>query len=137
MLILRALFVGLLIAGLCIAVQAWALATGHAHWQTMVFTTLTLTQMAHVMAIRSESESLWRLGLLSNRPLLGAVALTLALQLATIYVPALQPIFRTEALEPGELGVCLAAAAIVWGAVELEKAWRRRRRGSAAGQRAR
>ena len=49
--------IGLLLGGLCLAVQAWALGTGHAHWQTMVFTVLTLGQMAHVMAIRSETDS--------------------------------------------------------------------------------
>ena len=49
------LFIGLLIGGLCLGVQAWALATGHAHWQTMVFTVLTFAQMAHVMAIRSSA----------------------------------------------------------------------------------
>src|SRR5690606_9022230 len=86
----HALWVGLLIGGLCLGVQAWALSGGNTHWQTMVFTTLTITQMAHVLAIRSESESLWRLGLFSNLPLLGAVLLTLCLQLATIYVPILQ-----------------------------------------------
>jgi Ca2+-transporting ATPase len=121
---------GLLIAGLCLAVQAWALHTGHAHWQTMVFTVLTLAQMAHVMAIRSESEPLWRQGLASNRPLLGAVLLTFALQMATIYVPFLNPIFRTEPLSLGELGICLAAALVVYCVVELEKAWRRKRRAS-------
>jgi Ca2+-transporting ATPase len=121
---------GLLIAGLCLAVQAWALHTGHAHWQTMVFTVLTLAQMAHVMAIRSESEPLWRLGLASNRPLLGAVLLTFALQMATIYVPFLNPIFRTEPLNLGELGICVAAALVVYAVVELEKAWRRKRRAS-------
>ena len=50
-------------------------------WQTMVFTTLTLSQLSHVMAIRSGNESLFRVGPLSNKPLLGAVALTFALQL--------------------------------------------------------
>ena len=92
------LAVGLLLAGLCLGVQAWALSTGHAHWQTMVFTVLTFGQMAHVLAIRSESESLWRLGLRSNMPLLGAVVLTFGLQLATIYVPVLNPIFKTQPL---------------------------------------
>lgn len=119
--------VGLLIGGLCLGVQAWALSTGHAHWQTMVFTVLTLSQMAHVLAIRSETESLWRLGLGSNKPLLGAVLLTFALQMATIYVPILNPIFKTQPLSVGELALCLAASAVVWTAVELEKAWRRRR----------
>ena len=116
---------GLLIGGLCLTVQAWALHTGHAHWQTMVFTVLTLAQMAHVIAIRSESEPIWRLGLLSNRPLLGAVLLTFALQMATIYVPWLNPIFRTEPLSIGELALCIGAALVVLVVVELEKAWRR------------
>ncbi|MDP2008132.1 MAG: cation-translocating P-type ATPase [Rubrivivax sp.] len=122
----HALLVGLLMGGLCLGVQAWALRDGNAHWQTMVFTTLTLAQMAHVLAIRSERESLFSQGLLSNRPLLAAVALTLVLQLATVYVPLLQPIFRTQALSAGELGLCFALAALVFIVVELEKAWRRR-----------
>ncbi|MBV5298581.1 MAG: cation-translocating P-type ATPase [Rhodoferax sp.] len=119
--------VGLLIGGLCLGVQAWALSTGHAHWQTMVFTVLTLSQMVHVMAIRSERDALWTLGLASNKPLLGAVLLTFVLQMATIYVPLLNPIFKTEPLSLGELGICLGASAVVGVVVEIEKAWRRQR----------
>jgi Ca2+-transporting ATPase len=118
--------VGLLLSGLCLGIQAWAISTGHAHWQTMVFTVLTLGQMAHVMAIRSETEPLWRLGLGTNKPLLGAVLLTFALQMATIYIPFLNPIFKTEPLSFVELALCLAAASVVWVVVELEKAWHRR-----------
>jgi Ca2+-transporting ATPase len=118
--------IGLLLGGLCLGVQAWAISTGHAHWQTMVFTVLTLGQMAHVMGIRSEQDPLWRIGVASNRPLLGAVVLTFVLQMATIYVPWLNPIFKTEPLSMAELAVCLGAAAIVWVVVELEKTWRRR-----------
>ncbi len=119
--------IGLLLAGLCLGVQAWAISTGNAHWQTMVFTVLTLGQMAHVMGIRSEQDPLWRIGFASNRPLLGAVLLTFALQMATIYVPVLNPIFKTQPLSLMELAVCLGAAAMVWGAAEAEKAWRRAR----------
>ncbi|MBP8286428.1 MAG: cation-translocating P-type ATPase [Rhodoferax sp.] len=121
------LVVGLLIGALCLGVQAWALSTGHAHWQTMVFTVLTLSQMVHVMAIRSERDALWTLGLLSNKPLLGAVLLTFGLQMATIYVPMLNPVFKTQPLSLGELGICLGAAAVVGVVVELEKAWRGQR----------
>ncbi|MBA4178112.1 MAG: ATPase [Leptothrix sp. (in: Bacteria)] len=124
----HALFVGLLMGGLCLGVQAWALQQGNVHWQTMVFTVLTLGQMAHVLAIRSERDSLFTQGLRSNLPLLAAVALTLALQLATVYVPALQPLFRTQALSAGELALCFALAVVVFAAVEIEKAWRRRAR---------
>jgi len=118
--------VGLLIGGLCLALQAWALNHAEAHWQTMVFTVLTLSQMAHVLAIRSETEPLWRLGLASNKALLGAVALTFALQMATIYVPFLNPVFKTQPLSASELVLCLACATVVFVVVELEKAWRRR-----------
>ena len=106
--------------------QAWAISTGHAHWQTMVFTVLTLGQMAHVMGIRSEHDPLWRIGIASSRPLLGAVLLTFMLQMATIYVPALNPIFKTAPLSLFELAVCLAAAFVVYAEVETGKAWRRR-----------
>ncbi len=127
----HALCVGLLIGALCLGVQAWALgggggADGRAHWQTMVFTVLTLAQMAHLLAIRSERNSLFSQGLGSNLPLLGAVLLTLALQMATIYVPALQPIFRTQPLSAGELALCFGLAGVVFVAVEIEKLWRRR-----------
>jgi Ca2+-transporting ATPase len=87
---------------------------------------LTLAQMAHVLAIRSERDSLFTQGLFSNTPLLGAVLLTLALQMATIYVPWLQPLFHTAALSAGELALCFGLAAVVFGVVEIEKAWRRR-----------
>ena len=84
-------------------------------------------QMALVLAIRSENDSLFTIGLFSNKPLLGAVLLTFALQMATIYVPWLNPIFKTQPLPAWELGLCIALAALVFVAVELEKAWRRQR----------
>lgn len=120
------LLVGLLIGGLCLGVQAWATLAVPSQAQTMVFTVLTFAQMAHVLAVRSERESLFGLGILSNKPLLGAVALTCALQLATIYVPWMQPLFRTVPLAWREMAICIAAASVVLFAVEVEKAWRRR-----------
>ena len=39
------IWIGLLMGGVSIFTQAWAYHTGHAHWQTMVFTVLTLSQM--------------------------------------------------------------------------------------------
>ena len=119
--------IGLLLAALCLGVQHWAIQSGDTHWQTMVFTVLTLAQMALVLAIRSENDSLFTIGLFSNKPLLGAVLLTFALQMATIYVPWLNPIFKTQPLALWELALCMGLAALVFVAVELEKAWRRQR----------
>jgi len=120
-------WVGLLMGAASLVTQAWSISTGLAHWQTMVFTVLCLSQMGHVLAIRSDSESLFSQGLLSNKPLVGAFLLTLALQLATIYVPFLNPIFKTEPLTLGELGLTLAISTVVFAAVEIEKYFKRRR----------
>ncbi|MDO8704611.1 MAG: cation-translocating P-type ATPase [Sulfuricaulis sp.] len=115
------LWVGGLITALCLSTQAWAMRVGDAHWQTMVFTVLTLSQMTHVLAIRSETESLFTRGFTTNLPLLGAVLLTFVLQLATVYVPALNPIFHTQPLTAVELGICIMLATTVFVAVEIEK----------------
>jgi len=53
--------------------------------------------------------------------LLGAVALTVALQMAVIYLPPFQRLFRTAALSAGELLFTLALCSLVLGAVEIEK----------------
>jgi Ca2+-transporting ATPase len=120
------IWVGLLMGGLCLLIQAWALHSGSAHWQTMVFTVLTLSQMGHVLAIRTEKESLFSVGIFSNPLLVFAVLLTFSLQMATIYVPALNPIFKTQALSMSELVLCLALSSVVFFAVEIEK-WLMRR----------
>ena len=115
------LWIGLLIGGVSIFTQAWAINHGLAHWQTMTFTTLTVAQLVHSMVIRSETESLFTIGLFSNNSLLGAVLLTVMLQLAVIYLPPLQLIFKTQALTAGELTFCFAMSGIIFIAVELEK----------------
>ncbi len=54
---------------------------GDPRWQTRLFTTLTLSRMAHGMANRSEHNFLLETGVWSNRPLPGAVALAAGLSL--------------------------------------------------------
>jgi len=121
------IWVGLLMGAASLFTQAWSLKTGHAHWQTMVFTVLCLSQMGHVLAIRSERESIFTQGFFSNKPLVGAFLLTLALQMATIYVPFLNPIFKTEPLTFNELTLTLVLSSVVFIAVEIEKLIKRLR----------
>jgi Ca2+-transporting ATPase len=120
------IWVGFLMGIVPIFTQAIAMRFHDSSWQTMVFTVLCLSQMGHVLAIRSDSVSLFKQGLWSNKMLTGAVLLTILLQLATIYVPVLQPIFRTHPLSLFELSLTLAASCIVFVAVEIEKFFRRR-----------
>jgi len=120
------IWVGFLMGFATIFTQAWAINTDHSHWQTMVFTVLCLSQMGHVLAIRSEKESIFAQGFLSNKPLAGAFLLTFAMQMATIYIPSLNQIFKTEALTAVELVICLVLSAVVFVAVEIEKYFKRR-----------
>ncbi|HYN49087.1 MAG TPA: cation-translocating P-type ATPase, partial [Candidatus Nanopelagicales bacterium] len=122
----QALWVGLLMAAVVLGIQAVAIEAGW-HWQTMVFTTLALLQLGNALAVRSERLSVFSLGFGTNRPLALAVGGTMLVQLALIYVPALQPIFVTETLGAQEIVVVLVASTAAFAAVELEKLVLRRR----------
>ncbi|WP_026965860.1 cation-translocating P-type ATPase [Algoriphagus terrigena] len=113
-------WVGMLMAGVTLFTQYWAIRQDW-HWQTMVFSVLSFSQLAHVMAIRSDRTFLFKQGLLSNKPLLYSVGFTMILQFGVIYVPWLNDIFHTQPLDLGELGFCAGMALIVFHAVELEK----------------
>jgi len=127
---LHILWVGLLMGAVCLSVQAWAMNNNDPKWQTYVFTILCFSQMGHVMAIRSEHFFLFRQGIFSNLPLIGAVLLTFVLQLALLYIPFLQEVFSTQPLTLLELGTCILVSLIVFHAVEMEKLVRSWRGGS-------
>lgn len=128
------LWVGFLLGALSLGVGVWGARMGLAEevWKTMVFTTLTLAQMANAIAVRSNDESLFTIGLFSNQALLGAVLLTFMLQLGVIYLPFAQEIFDTTALSLNQFLVCLALSSVIFIAVEIEKLIRRLRTSSAA-----
>jgi Ca2+-transporting ATPase len=126
------LWVGALMALVSLATGLWYSQVEPEIWQTMLFTTLTLSQLAHVMAIRSGDESLFSVGLLSNKPLLGAVAITFVLQLVAIYTSFFQELLETEALPLADLAIAVALSTIIFWAVEVEK-WLTRRKISREG----
>lgn len=125
---IQALWVGFFMAAIVLGVQFWAIKLAGSHWQTMVFTVLCLTQLGNALAVRSERESLFKQGLLSNKALLGAVVLSGILQLSTVYIPALNPIFKTQPLSILELLLCIGVSSLIFFAVEIEKLIRRSRR---------
>jgi len=124
------LWVGLLMGGVTLGTAYGYWQSGHAEWQTMVFTVLALSQMAHAVAIRSHTDSLFRIGVFSNPALAAAVTLTIAMQVAIIYVPFLQDTLTTRALAAHDLAIAFAVSAITFCAVELEKWVLRSRRRS-------
>ncbi len=121
----HALWVGLLMGCLVLGTQVWSLRAEGTHWQSMVFSVLCLSQLGHVLAVRSERQSLFTQGLFTNKPLFGAVSIAIVLQMATIYVPFLNPIFRTEPLHPLQLFLVLGVSSLTFVAVECEKGAKR------------
>lgn len=115
------LWVGILMAMVTLGIQAWAIQDGNSHWQTMVFTVLSLAQLGHVFAIRSSRQMIYKAGIFSNRALLLAVLFTFLLQLGTIYLPFANKIFHTTPLSIYELMICIIAASLIFHAVEFEK----------------
>ena len=121
------LWVGALMGLVSLLVGLWAFNFNHEFaWQTMIFTTLTLSQMGNALATRSESQTLWEAGILTNKSLLGAVLLTFGLQMAVIYVPFLQTVFNTSSLTLLELGISLGASLIVLVVIDLVKLLKRK-----------
>ncbi len=136
---LHILWVGLLMCAVALGAGYWDAGLCAAnfgdpgvlrHFRTMVFTIVTFLQLAHVLAIRSYRQSLFTMGVLSNPALLGAVLLTVGLQLALVYAPFLQRFFQTSPLAFGDLALCFVLSTTVFWAVELEKMIRRRRAAS-------
>ena len=121
------IWVGFLMAIVSLGVGYWYWQDGSPYWQTMIFTTLTLSEMGYVMAIRSNRESLFKIGVFTNMALVGAVLLTTALQLMVIYVPLFQGLFTTVALPTQELLICFVLSTVVFFAVEIQKWFIRRR----------
>lgn len=116
------LWVGLLMAVISLGIgYIYYLENPDGNWRTMIFTTITLSEMGYVMAIRSNRDSVFKIGFLSNRSLVGAVLLTIVLQLAIIYIPIFHDLFNTEALPIQDLVICILLSTVVFWAVEFQK----------------
>lgn len=114
-------WIGLFLGSLFFGVGYWGWQSALAHWQTLIFSTLAFSRIFLVQAIRGEQESLFKMGVTSNKPLLGAVVLTTGLQMLVLYHPTFQNIFATQPLSMMELFLCLAIASLGFWAVELQK----------------
>jgi Ca2+-transporting ATPase len=87
----------------------------------MVFTVLSLAQLAHVLAIKREKSLVISGGLFNNMSLIWGVLFTFALQMVVIYVPFANKILKTAPLTLQELLICIGGAALLFHAVEIEK----------------
>ena len=92
---------------------------------TMAFATLTFSQLFHAFDVRSESQSLFRLGISSNPAMNKAFLVGMALQLSVLLIPTLMDLFQVCPLSPLEWGCVLSLAVLPIVFCEIEKSFRR------------
>ena len=90
-------------------------------WQTVLFTSLAFAQIGQAMALRSSRYSFFRMGMFSNPLLLSMVCAVVVLQAAVVYLPLLQPFFKTAPLDPETLGWVVVPGITVFIVLELFK----------------
>jgi len=94
--------------------------------RTAALATLACSQLFHAFNCRSMRESIFRLKFSTNPQLVGAVVLSFALQMAVIYVPFLQPVFKTQAMSLVDLGMIMVFSTLPLWIMEFVKALNRK-----------
>jgi len=108
------------------------LATAQA--QTVTVTTIILFQALYLLNCRSHTQSIWRIGLFSNGWVYVGIGITLALQLAFVYLAPMNRLFHTEPLAATEWALCFAVALVGFLVISLEKRIWNLSRGQGAAQ---
>ncbi len=92
---------------------------------TMAFATLTFCQLFHAYDVRSETQSIAHIGLLSNPAMNKAFLVGMVLQLSVLLIPPLQAVFQVCNLNAVEWLVVLGLSLTPLVVCEIEKAVRR------------
>ena len=119
---------------LLVAGWSWGAATGagtplhHAYLQatSMTWAGIVAGQIGAGFAARTNSASIWQIGVFGNRHLLRALVFELCFAGAIIYAPPLQSLFGTAGLDLSQLALLATFPFLVWGSDEAWRAWRRR-----------
>jgi Ca2+-transporting ATPase len=114
------LWVGFLMGFIPLSIGFWYWHKGAQQWQTMIFTILTFSQLGHALAIRSLRDSIFSIGIFSNKAMNGAIFLTFALQLFVLFTPV-RTIFGLTLLSIPDFVITVLLSTIVFWAVEIEK----------------
>ncbi|WP_449338993.1 HAD-IC family P-type ATPase [Streptomyces chartreusis] len=94
---------------------------------TMVQAGIVLSQFFNALAVRTDRQSILKVGLLSNPALLAAGGFGVALMAAISYLPALQSVFNTAPLDATDWALLAVLGTLPLIADEARKAWLRRR----------
>lgn len=81
--------------------------------RTMALATLIMSQLVHVFECRSEKHSIFEINLFGNKYLLGAISASICMVLGICYIPFLQTVFHTSALNLIQWGIVLFFSGII------------------------
>ncbi len=123
---LQTIWVGIMIGALALGLGSWYYFSGRAEWQTMIFTSLAFMQVFQALASRSNRESLFKVGVISNPLLAGMALLVVVLQMMVMYIPALAKFFDVLPLSGRDLSIAAATGVIVFVVMEVGKRFRRK-----------
>jgi Ca2+-transporting ATPase len=122
-LIPRIILAALVMTGASEFVQLWAINNGYdiTVQQTMVFTTLCFVQLGNALSVRSMYRTIFSRWLFTNKGMLLTITATVALQLALVYTPVLQPIFKTTSLDSYAIAIIVTVTVLSIVCIDLMK----------------
>ena len=94
--------------------------------RTAAFVVLSCSQLFHAFNCRSQTESLFKIGVFTNTKLLWATGISFLLQMMVVYVPFFRTVFKTEMLTTFDWCMVIAISSLPLWAAETMKAIRKR-----------
>lgn len=94
--------------------------------RTAAFVVLACSQLFHSFNCRSQTESLFKIGIFTNAKLLWAAVVSFLLQMAVVYTPFCQVVFKTESLTAFDWLLVVALSSLPLWAMEIIKAVKKR-----------
>lgn len=120
-LVSHSFFIALVIAAGSLYIFKEYLPYGLSKAQTIVLTTMAVFQWFRAIGARSEDKSIFRFNPLSNKFLIGGIAVVILLQFAAVYLPFMQKILHTVPLEFKDWVAIMSVAVFVIIAEEIRK----------------
>jgi magnesium-transporting ATPase (P-type) len=120
-LLLKMLFMAIPMGVGSLAVFLYYYTTDLAHARTMTVVTMAMYQWFNAWNCRSETRSLFELGLFSNKLLIAVMILVVALQSAIVYVPFMRHIFKTVPLSAHDWLIIICLTAPIVAMEEIRK----------------
>jgi Ca2+-transporting ATPase len=122
-LVLKIIFSAIVLTLSALFIQWWAVKEGYdvKTQQTMVFTTLCFVQLGNALSVRSVYHSLLAKGIFENKGMWATIIVTVILQLLIVYIPFLQPVFKTTTLNTNAIEIIFLVTLASLFCIELMK----------------